>query len=88
MVKSWSEIFGEMADEVFQCYYTARFVEAVAKAGKKEYDLPMTVNCWLDKGQKPGKYPTGGPVAKLMLYGNMQRLLLIFTDRIFISQYS
>lgn len=64
--KSWSEIFGEMADEVFQCYYTARFVEAVAKAGKKEYDLPMTVNCWLDKGQKPGKYPTGGPVAKLM----------------------
>ena len=64
--KSWSEIFGEMADEVFQCYYTARFVETVAKAGKKEYDLPMTVNCWLDKGQKPGKYPTGGPVAKLM----------------------
>ena len=42
------------------------FVEAVAKAGKKEYNLPMTVNCWLDKGQKPGKYPTGGPVAKLM----------------------
>lgn len=64
--KNWSMIFGEMAEEVFQAYYTAEFVEAVAKAGKDVYQLPMIVNCWLDKGQKAGKYPTGGPVAKLL----------------------
>ncbi len=63
---SWREIFGEMADEVFTAYYTAEFVETVAAAGKREYPLPMVVNCWLDKGQKPGKYPSGGPVAKLI----------------------
>ena len=63
---NWRELFSEMADEAFQAYYTASFVEYVAHAGKKRYDLPMVVNCWLDKGQIPGKYPTGGPVAKLM----------------------
>lgn len=38
----------------------------VAEAGKAVYDLPMTANCWLDKGEKPGKYPSGGPVARMM----------------------
>lgn len=64
--RTWAELFGGMAEEVFQAYYTAAFVEEVAHAGKLVYDLPMAVNCWLDKGQVPGKYPTGGPVAKLM----------------------
>ena len=63
---TWTELFGEMAEEVFQAYYTAEFVETVTKAGKEKYNLPMILNCWLDKGQKPGKYPTGGPVAKLL----------------------
>lgn len=62
----WGEVFGEMAEEVFQAYYTAQFIEEVAAAGKRVYNLPMTVNCWLDKGQNPGKYPSGGPVAKLL----------------------
>ena len=63
---NWAEVFHEMADEIFQAYYTACFVELVAHAGKAKYDIPLSVNCWLDKGQVPGKYPTGGPVAKLM----------------------
>lgn len=63
---NWTQVFGDMAEEVFTAYYTASYVNAVAKAGKAEYPLPMAVNCWLDKGQIPGKYPSGGPVAKLM----------------------
>lgn len=63
---NWSQVFGKMAEEVFTAYYTADYVNYVAKAGKDEYPLPMLVNCWLDKEQEPGYYPSGGPVAKLM----------------------
>ena len=62
---SWPEVFGNAADEIFQAYHTARFVETVAAAGKAVYDLPMAVNCWLDKGDVPGTYPTGGPVSRV-----------------------
>ena len=62
----WEEVFGDMAEEVFTAFYTASFVNYVAEAGKKVYPLPMVANCWLDKGQKPGRYPTGGPVEKVM----------------------
>ena len=63
---SWEEVFGEAAEELFSAYYIAGYVNAVAKAGKEAYPLPMTVNCWLDKGEEPGKYPTGGPVSKVL----------------------
>ena len=62
---SWSEVFGDAADELFSAYHVARFVNTVAAAGKAVYPLPMAANCWLDKGGKPGSYPTGGPVSKV-----------------------
>lgn len=62
---SWSEVFGTAAEELFSAYHVARFVNAVAEAGKAVYPLPMTANCWLDKGGEPGSYPTGGPVSKV-----------------------
>lgn len=63
---SWSEVFGAAAEEIFSAYHVASFVECVAKAGKDAYDLPMTVNCWLDKAaDTPGDYPSGGPVARV-----------------------
>ena len=62
---SWSEVFGTAADELFSAYHVARYVNAVAEAGKKVYPLPMSANCWLDKGGAPGSYPTGGPVSKV-----------------------
>lgn len=62
---SWREVFGDAAEEIFSAYHVAGFVGAVARAGKKEYPLPMAVNCWLDKGGAPGTYPTGGPVSKV-----------------------
>lgn len=64
---SWEQVFGGAAEELFSAYYVAGYVGAVAAAGKKEYPLPMTANCWLDKpGNKPGDYPCGGPVSRVM----------------------
>ena len=62
---SWSEVFGAAADELFSAYHVATFVNTVAAAGKAIYPLPMSANCWLDKGGAPGSYPTGGPVSKV-----------------------
>lgn len=64
--KTWEEVFGDVAEEIFSAYHVASYVNRVAEAGKAVYDLPMTANCWLDKGEKPGKYPSGGPVARVM----------------------
>lgn len=49
---TWEEVFGEAAEEIFHTYSVAGYIDRVAEAGKKEYDLPMTVNAWLDKGQR------------------------------------
>lgn len=63
---SWEEFFGEAADEIFSAYHVAEFVNAVAKAGKKAYPLPMFANCWIvHKGDRPGQYPSGGPVSRM-----------------------
>ena len=62
---SWSEVFGDVAEEMFSAYYVSRFVGFVAAEGKAVYPLPMAVNCWLDKGGDPGSYPTGGPVSRV-----------------------
>jgi hypothetical protein len=62
---NWSEVFGTAAEELFSAYHVAKYVDAVAASGKAVYPLPMSANCWLDKGGKPGSYPTGGPVSKV-----------------------
>ena len=54
-------------EEKFQAKYYARYAEAVAAAGKKEYDIPMFVNAALNsRGRKPGEYPSAGPLSHLM----------------------
>lgn len=62
----WQAVFGDVAEEVFSAYHVATYIERVAAAGRAEYALPMMANCWLDKGQRPGMYPSGGPVARMM----------------------
>ncbi|OPZ05976.1 MAG: hypothetical protein BWZ10_02992 [candidate division BRC1 bacterium ADurb.BinA364] len=49
-------------------WHTCRFVDAVAAAGKAEYPLPMFANAWLINAptQKPGVYPSGGPVDRML----------------------
>lgn len=64
---TWEEVFGDLAEEIFSAYHIARYVNTVAEAGKQEYPIPLTVNCWLNKpGEVPGSYPSGGPIAKMM----------------------
>jgi hypothetical protein len=65
---TWLEVFGRDAEEFFMAWHIARFVETVAAAGRRAYDLPLYANAWLINGPgfPPGKYPSGGPVSKLL----------------------
>jgi len=65
----WSTVFGggDAAAEAFSAWNYARYVDAVAKAGKAVYPLPMYVNAALNRsGKAPGEYPSGGPVLHLL----------------------
>jgi beta-galactosidase GanA len=66
---NWEEIFGKgyHTDEIFMAWYFAKFTEAVTKAGKEVYPLPMFVNAALIRpGKIPGEYPSAGPLPHLM----------------------
>ena len=65
---TWTEIFGDNANLIFMTWYTADYIEKIAAAGKEIYPLPMFVNAWLEWGDdnKPGDYPSGGPIAKMI----------------------
>ncbi len=59
---TWSEIFGDAADEMFMAWNYARYIQAVTAQGKQEYALPMYVNCQLPApAERAGEYPSGGP---------------------------
>jgi len=66
---SWTQVFGAgaAAEEIFTAWHYGRYVEAVTRAGKAEYDLPMYVNAALNRpGVAPGGYPSGGPLPPLL----------------------
>lgn len=66
---TWTELFGDDADEIFMAWNIASYIDKVAAAGKKEYPIPMYANAWLDAANnkaKPGDYPSGGPIAKML----------------------
>jgi beta-galactosidase GanA len=44
---TWSQAFGKTADQAFNAWYVARYVDEIAAAGKAELDLPMYVNASL-----------------------------------------
>lgn len=60
---TWTEVFGELAPEVFSAWHIARYVDHVAAAGKRTYPLPMYANNWLINpgNERPGEWPSGGP---------------------------
>lgn len=55
---TWKEVFGEDADETFEAWYTATYIEQVAAAGKAEYGLPLYVNAALRDPFHPGRAPS------------------------------
>jgi hypothetical protein len=73
---TWHEVFGNDADEIFQAYYQAKYINEIAGAGKRVFDIPYYINVWIDypAAQLPQRqldqpgigYPSGGPVQKLV----------------------
>jgi hypothetical protein len=73
---TWAQVFGGEADEVFQAYYQAKYINEIAAAGKKEFNIPFYINVWIDypaaqlaqrQIDQPGiGYPSGGAVQKLV----------------------
>ncbi len=68
---TWRQVFGPDADQFFQAYSLAYYVNRVAKAGKAEMQIPMYCNVWLEYPRgyqirgfsRPGfDYPSGGPM--------------------------
>ncbi|MEK6397803.1 MAG: DUF5597 domain-containing protein [Terriglobus sp.] len=68
---SWSDVFGRDADETFQAYHQAIYINEIAAAGKTKFNIPMYCNVWLSypigelperQVRNPGiQYPSGGP---------------------------
>lgn len=61
---TWEAVFGKRAEQFFQTWHLARYVDAIAAAGKAVKPLPMYVNAALgsaftDEGGDVG--PSGGP---------------------------
>jgi hypothetical protein len=73
---TWKQVFGGAADETFQAWSVARYIDEIARAGKAEYALPLYANCWLSypvhelperQIPQPGVgYPSGGPVQSML----------------------
>lgn len=70
---TWTQVFGNDADETFQAWSVARYINQIAAAGKQEMALPMYVNNWLKSPRGypvltiPGEdYPSGGPTSNML----------------------
>jgi beta-galactosidase GanA len=69
---TWSEVFRGDADELFQLYHQAHYLNEIVAAGKAEFDIPLYINVWLSyppaelperRVRIPGvQYPSGGAV--------------------------
>ena len=62
--KPWAEAFGPRAEQFFMTWHLARYVDQVAAAGKREWDLPMYVNSALGNAftdEQGDVGPSGGP---------------------------
>ncbi len=73
---TWRDVFAGRADETFQAFYQSRYINEIAAAGKREFDIPMYCNVWLSypvvelpERQIPNPgigYPSGGPVQDMI----------------------
>jgi hypothetical protein len=73
---TWKQVFGADADEIFQVYHQAKYINEIAAAGKAELVIPYYVNVWPDypvtelpqrQIDTPGiAYPSGGAVGKVL----------------------
>jgi len=74
--ETWTQVFGAEADEIFQAYHQAKYINEIAAAGKREFEIPLYINVWIDypaaelpqrQIDTPGiGYPSGGAVQKFV----------------------
>jgi hypothetical protein len=70
----WAEVFRGDADELFQLYHQAHYLDEIAAAGKAQFNIPLYMNVWLSYPPAelperhlfiPGvQYPSGGAVQR------------------------
>ncbi len=63
---TWTEVYGDYAEQYFHTWAIARYIEEIAKAGRAVYDLPMFVNNALRDASVPlapwkDNFASGGP---------------------------
>jgi hypothetical protein len=67
---TWPELFGDEAAEIMTSWSVAVYINAVTKAGKQVYNIPMFINVWVSSlvwWPVPGEcYPSGCPVTKVL----------------------
>ena len=66
---NWEALFGVDGAEAFSAYYTARYVNEVAKAGRQVYAIPLYVNVWLGEmyNRVAGvDFPSGGATCHMI----------------------
>ncbi len=86
---TWSQVFGSEADETFQMYHQAHYINEIATAGKAAFNIPLYINVWISyppaelperNVRIPGiQYPSGGAVQK---YVSLWRALAPSLDMI------
>ena len=65
----WADKNGtdDYADENFMALHYAQYVEHLAQAARRIYDMPLYVNAAMNsRGRKPGEYPSASPLAHLI----------------------
>jgi hypothetical protein len=89
---SWRQVFGDDADETFEAWYTADYIEQVAAAGKAEYPLPLYVNAALRDPLNPGRapnYESGGPTDNnIELWKIAAQSINVVSPDIYMSEYA
>ncbi|KAH7024098.1 glycoside hydrolase superfamily [Ilyonectria destructans] len=74
---NWEDYFGKSiwTEELFMAYHYALYLEKIASAGQKVYQIPLFSNVWLPQpgepgaasgGGKPGEYPSGGATSTVL----------------------
>ena len=65
---TWQHAYADdpYGEERFMAYHYARYIEQLAQAARRIYDMPLYVNAAMNsRGRKPGEYPSAGPLAHL-----------------------
>lgn len=89
---SWRQVFGDDANETFEAWYTATYIEQVAAAGKAEYALPLYVNAALRDPIHPGRapsYESGAPTDNnISLWKIAAPSIAVVAPDIYMSEYA